>query len=274
MIPYRVCYFIRTFFRSIPDCVSRLQCLQHLDLSRNQLTYLPAALCQLSQLQSLVVNNNKLVSLPEEIGELTNLMQLDVSCNEIAHLPVQIGDLSNLKHLNLRRNHLQEVSVEMTYLQLSFLDLSSNRIVTLPVELRFMLTLVELYLYENPLTCPPANLCGRGRVHIFKYLETIAIKEDKKRGIVADTEQRRSYRKSTQMGDLRLGAISADARLKRHTADSGYGSEQPLLARRWSTEQESSGRQAEDARKLAHRAIRSVGASVFYFWISCSDADP
>ena len=34
-----------------------------------------------------------------------------------------------------------------------------------------MVTLVELYLEENPLTCPPANLCGRGRVHIFKYLE-------------------------------------------------------------------------------------------------------
>ncbi len=233
-----------------------MQCLQHLDLSRNQLTYLPPALCQLAQLQSLVVNNNKLVSLPEEIGELTNLMQLDVSCNEIAHLPVQIGDLSNLKHLNLRRNHLQEVSVELTYLQLSFLDLSSNRIVTLPVELRFMLTLVELCLSENPLTCPPANLCGRGR---------IAIKEDKKRGIVADTEQRRSYRKSSQMGDLRLGAISADARLKRHTADSGYGSEQPLLARRWSTEQESTGRQAEDARKLAHRAIRYPDLNVYNY---------
>ena len=182
--------------------MSRLQCLQHLDLSRNQLTYLPAALCQLSQLQSLVVNNNKLVSLPEEIGELTNLMQLDVSCNEIAHLPVQIGDLSNLKHLNLRRNHLQEVSVEMTYLQLSFLDLSSNRIVTLPVELRFMLTLVELYLYENPLTCPPANLCGRGRVHIFKYLETIAIKEDKNRNLPVDRRRTHENLHTVPSGQL------------------------------------------------------------------------
>ena len=36
---------------------------------------------------------------------------------------------------------------------------------------RFMVTLCELQLEENPLTCPPANLCGRGRVHIFKYLE-------------------------------------------------------------------------------------------------------
>ena len=241
--------------KSIPDSISSLQTLQYLDLSRNQLSFIPHAVCQLSQLQSLVLNNNKLVSLPEEIGELTNLMQLDVSCNEIAHLPVQIGDLSNLRTLSLRRNHLQEVPVELTYLQLSTLDLSSNRLSNLPVELRFMITLVELNLEENPLSCPPANMCCRGRVHIFKYLETIAIKEDKKRGILADTEHRRSYRKTSQIGDMRFGAVSADARLKRHTADSGYGSEQPN-ARRWSTElQDGPDHHAEDARRLAHRAI-------------------
>jgi len=243
--------------KSIPDSLGCLKSLQYLDLSRNQLTYIPSSVCHLSQLQSLVVNNNKLVSLPEEIGELTNLMQLDVSCNEIAHLPVQIGDLSNLRTLNLRRNHLQEVPVELTYLQLNTLELSSNRLSNLPVELRFMVTLVELCLEENPLNCPPANMCCRGRVHIFKYLETIAIKEDKKRGILADTEHRRSYRKTSQIGDMRFGAVSADARLKRHTADSGYGSEQPNNARRWSTELHDGADQhvAEDTRRLAHRAI-------------------
>ena len=61
--------------------------------------------------------------------------------------------------------------MELTYLQLTFLDLAGNRLASLPVELRFMVTLTDLQLEENPLTCPPANLCGRGRVHIFKYLE-------------------------------------------------------------------------------------------------------
>ena len=263
--------------RGIPDNLGSLQSLQLLDLSRNQLSYLPHAICQLSQLQSLIVNNNKLVSLPEEIGELANLMNLDVSCNEIAHLPVQIGDMANLRCLNLRQNHLQEVPVELTYLQLNTLDLSSNRLINLPVELRFMVTLVELSLEENPLQCPPANMCCRGRVHIFKYLETIAIKEDKKRGILADSEHRRSYRKSSQIGDMKFGGAGADARSKRHTADSGYGSEQTTTGnvRRWSTELHDGGSGAgmtsgnntgagggsgpdhrtEDARRLAHRAI-------------------
>jgi len=251
--------------RSIPETISSLQSLQYLDISRNQLSYLPASVCTLTQLQCLVANNNKLVSLPEEIGEMTSLMELDVSCNEIAHLPVQIGDLSNLRSLHLRRNHLQEVPVELTYLQLTFLDLAANRLSSLPVELRFMITLCDLHLEENPLTCPPANLCGRGRVHIFKYLEIQAIKEDKKRGVLTDGEYRRSYRKTSQLNDIRFGGgLSADARRKRNTADSGYGSEQPL-DRRWSQEFSQEADQhhqhTEDARRLAHRAISYRPAS-------------
>merc|ERR1711878_46851 len=117
-----------------------------------------------------------------------------------------------------------------------------------------MVTLCDLQLEENPLTCPPANLCGRGRVHIFKYLEIQAIKEDKKRGVLTDGEYRRSYRKTSQLNDMRFG-LSADARRKRNTADSGYGSEQPL-DRRWSQEfnQEADhphqSSNAEDARRI------------------------
>ena len=47
---------------------------------------------------------------------------------------------------------------EISYLQLTFLDLSGNRISALPVELRFMTSVIELNLGENPLTCPPANV--------------------------------------------------------------------------------------------------------------------
>merc|ERR1712223_2085134 len=220
--------------RSIPDSVIYLQSLQFLDLSRNSLSYLPPTICELP-LQALIVNNNRLVSLPEEIGKMSTLMKLDASCNEITHLPVQIGDLTSLKVLNLRRNHLQEIPIEISYLQLTTLDLSGNRIASLPVELRFMTTVVNLNLGENPLTCPPANLVSRGKIHVFKYLEIQAIKEDRKRGVLTDGDYRRSYRKTTaQLNDFRFASgFGADARRKRHTADSGYGSEQPL-DRRWS----------------------------------------
>ena len=146
------------------------------------------------------------------------------------------------------------------------MDLSANRITSLPVELRFMNSVVNLSLGENPLSCPPANvsnifgvsfinldqkqkqfskiianstfqLCSRGKVHVFKYLEIQAIKEDRKRGVLTDSEYRRSYRHKASAGQLNdfrfANGFGADARRKRHTADSGYGSEQPL-DRRWS----------------------------------------
>ena len=47
---------------------------------------------------------------------------------------------------------------EISFLRLVHMDLSANRITTLPVELRFMNTVVDLSLGENPLSCPPANV--------------------------------------------------------------------------------------------------------------------
>ena len=47
------------------------------------------------------------------------------------------------------------------------------------------------------------QLCSRGRIHVFKYLEIQAIKEDRKRGVLTDSEYRRSYRKTTQLNDFR-----------------------------------------------------------------------
>ena len=54
--------------------------------------------------------------------------------------------------------------------------------------------------------------------------------------LLFDFYSRRSYRKTAQLNDFRFASgFGADARRKRHTADSGYGSEQPL-DRRWSQE--------------------------------------
>jgi len=82
-------------------------------------------------------------------------------------------------------------------------------------------------------------------VHVFKYLEIQAIKEDRRRGVL--TEECNNRRPARKSASNALGGFSADARRKRHTADSGYGSEQPLdqqhggvmaavAGRRWSQE--------------------------------------
>ncbi|GAB6020824.1 hypothetical protein CHUAL_003480 [Chamberlinius hualienensis] len=227
-LPHEICDYLsleridcyNNVIRNVPEDITYVQCLTHLNLSRNQLTTLPSALCHLQKLQVLIASHNKLVSLPEEIGLLSHeLMELDVSCNELSHLPSQIGFLTALRALNLRRNSLVELPIEVTSLRLIKLDVSENRIVYLPTRLRFMNSLVELVLENNPLSCPPAALCARGRIHIFKFLENQAQKEDRKKDALGfESESRRPQRRPTP----RLNGLGTDHRRKRYTVDSGY----------------------------------------------------
>ncbi|KAK8392681.1 hypothetical protein O3P69_014843 [Scylla paramamosain] len=245
--------------KHLPDSLASLQGLTHLNLSRNQLSVIPAVVCELAGLRVLDVSGNRLVSLPEELGRLHSLMQLDASYNQLAHLPPALGELDSLRSLNLRRNHLQTLPPELCFLRLVFLDLSGNRISTLPTELRFMGTLVTLALDNNPLQNPPASLCTRGRVHIFKRLEMIAAKEDKKRGILStESEFRKTQAQlrkvsSTSCTDFRLvNGFFEPRHSKRSTVDSGY-STCDSVDQRWSQESHESV-EYDESRKLAVRA--------------------
>ncbi len=64
-------------------------------------------------------------------------------------------------------------------------------------------------------------MCTRGRIHIFKYLEIEAIKEDRKRGILEGGDCRRLPRKPSTLPDSRFSAN--DPRRKRYTIDNSNG---------------------------------------------------
>ncbi|XP_071536035.1 leucine-rich repeat and calponin homology domain-containing protein isoform X10 [Panulirus ornatus] len=240
--------------KHLPESVANLQSLTHLNLSRNQLSVVPGCVCGLGALRVLDLSGNRLVSLPEEVGQLRNLMDLDASYNQLAHLPPALGELDTMRRLNLRRNLLQTLPPELCFLRLVFMDLSCNRIAALPTELRFMSSLITLILENNPLQHPPSNLCTRGRVHIFKWLEMAAAKEDKKRGILSsETEFRKmQLRKPSSCTDFRFVNGFFDPRQKRSTMDSGYSTCESI-DHRWSQESQES-LEYEDPRKLAVRA--------------------
>ncbi|KAK2518979.1 Lrch1 isoform B [Columba livia] len=176
-VPTELCHFVsletlnlyHNCIKIIPDAIVNLQMLTYLNLSRNQLSSLPACLCGLP-LKVLIASNNKLGSLPEEIGQLKQLMELDVSCNEITALPQQIGQLKSLKELNVRRNYLEVLPQELVQLPLVKFDFSCNKVVVIPICFRKMVQLQVLLLENNPLQSPPAQICTKGKVHIFKYL--------------------------------------------------------------------------------------------------------
>ncbi|XP_014664562.1 PREDICTED: leucine-rich repeat and calponin homology domain-containing protein 3-like isoform X6 [Priapulus caudatus] len=254
--------------RVIPDAVTNLQYLTRLNLSRNQLATLPASLCMLPSLQVLIVSNNKLVSLPEEIGHLTTLMDLDVSCNEISHLPLQLCDIESLAVLNLRKNFLIDLPKDLTRLKLVKLNISENRISQLhPSLIKLMDTLVELVVENNPLISPPALVCNRGRVHIFKCLEIVAVKEAKRHGILTDQDLKQVFRKSRSAQplsseDYSRPRQSSEEKRQRNLvasiADSGYITTDSNEDKRWSNESADTNASIEDSRNLALRAMEAT----------------
>uniref|UniRef100_A0A8D0H8U7 LRCH3 n=1 Tax=Sphenodon punctatus TaxID=8508 RepID=A0A8D0H8U7_SPHPU len=137
--------------------------------SRNQLSSLPSCLCRLP-LKVLIASNNKLPALPEEIGSLSSLRQLDVSSNDLQSLPTSVGSLESLRDLNIRRNQIAALPEELAELPLVRLDFSCNRVVRIPVCYRHLRHLQSILLDNNPLQSPPAQICLKGKIHIFKYL--------------------------------------------------------------------------------------------------------
>ncbi|KAL2079441.1 hypothetical protein ACEWY4_025185 [Coilia grayii] len=183
-LPEELCQFIsletlslyHNCVRSVSSNLCHLQALTYLNISRNQLSSLPSSVCQLPLLRVLIVSNNKLSALPASIHALTHLRQLDVSCNDLQCLPVELGQLVSLRDLNLRRNQLTTLPEELSELPLVRLDVSCNRVARVPVCYRHLRHLQTISLDNNPLQSPPAQICSKGKFHIFKYLNMEACK--------------------------------------------------------------------------------------------------
>ncbi|KAM7406768.1 hypothetical protein PAMA_002809 [Pampus argenteus] len=225
-VPAEVCHLValetlnlyHNCIRTIPDSIISLQSLTSLNLSRNQLGSLPACLCSLP-LRVLNASNNKLVSLPETIGQLHSLMELDISCNEITALPRHIGRLIALRELNVRRNLLCVLPEDLADLPLVKFDFSCNKVSTIPVCYRKMKQLQSLQLENNPLQSPPAQICIKGKVHIFKYLSIEACRSEKMPdSLYLPVMERLSLRPTT-------GSVEDMEQQKKQDSDSGVGSD-------------------------------------------------
>ncbi|XP_040123180.1 leucine-rich repeat and calponin homology domain-containing protein 1 isoform X3 [Oryx dammah] len=223
-VPMELCHFVsleilnlyHNCIRVIPEAIINLQMLTYLNLSRNQLSALPACLCGLP-LKVLIASNNKLGSLPEEIGQLKQLMELDVSCNEITALPQQIGQLKSLRELNVRRNYLKVLPQELVDLPLVKFDFSCNKVLVIPICFREMKQLQVLLLENNPLQSPPAQICTKGKVHIFKYLSIQACQIKTADSLYLHTMERPHLHQHVEDGkkdsDSGVGSDNGDKRL-------------------------------------------------------------
>lgn len=186
---------------SMPSVFNKLENLERLNLSGNQLTTIPkgfasslpnlraltidnsalssiSELCNLDSLRLLAVFNNKLSDIPHEINKLKQLKVLTLSSgyqyscsNEFFQIYETIYELEKLESLTINHVTECEISPKIANLkQLKFLDLSQNYINFLPEEIGKMDQLETLVLNNNILKTIP-NTIGNLRVKALHLSE-------------------------------------------------------------------------------------------------------
>ena len=163
--------------------IGRMDMLESLDISHNDMKFLPSGLGFLTKCTKLVASHNRLEELPEEMGFLRSVQMLDFSHNllkstpdsmkELFHLDqvylnhnqlVQLPNLKNCSHLKellLGYNKIEEITeenIENTANQLKILDLRDNKISILPDEIVNLQSLERLDLSNNNLSSLPFAL--------------------------------------------------------------------------------------------------------------------
>ncbi|XP_078152563.1 putative disease resistance protein RGA3 [Carex rostrata] len=89
---------LKGHYLRIPDSISELKHLAHLDIKCSYLKTLPLSIGLLYNLQTLIVDCKKLEYLPESIGSLSNLQRLIINAdNPINYLPHELVNFLTIK---------------------------------------------------------------------------------------------------------------------------------------------------------------------------------
>lgn len=155
----------------LPEVVGRLENLEVLDISQNELNVIHPAIGRLKKLRVLRLRNNFLCEIPEEIGQLRNLEVLDLSFNSLKKLPASFSNLHNLRELNVYANNLSCLPGELAQLsKLEYLNIGNFDIKRTDPE-----TIERFDLRRNHFeVLPPglAHLPGLKEIHAENALRT------------------------------------------------------------------------------------------------------
>ncbi|XP_054644482.1 leucine-rich repeat-containing protein 39 isoform X1 [Dunckerocampus dactyliophorus] len=102
-------------FSVVPPCVLRMPALEWLDMAGNCLHSLPEDINTMEKLHALWLQRNQLEKLPENISRMPSLDTLVLSSNRLSDIPPMMEDMSNLRFVNFRDNPLTlEVNMSAT----------------------------------------------------------------------------------------------------------------------------------------------------------------
>jgi len=165
----------------IPFEVKTLSDLRILNLRSNKLTMFPSEFCTaLNSLEELNLSQNEITYLPENLSALSNLRKLDVGWNKVAELPMGVFDLPALQELRLQNNLLKNIPGQIGDLHaLHTLILKGNYVKEIPpgcAELKF---LTKVDLSDCPVEqCPP-------NIMILHQKNELLLQKSKRKGLIA-----------------------------------------------------------------------------------------
>eukprot|EP00002_Diphylleia_rotans_P000720 TRINITY_DN1037_c0_g1_i3.p1 TRINITY_DN1037_c0_g1~~TRINITY_DN1037_c0_g1_i3.p1 ORF type:complete len:884 (+),score=178.84 TRINITY_DN1037_c0_g1_i3:80-2731(+) len=133
--------------------------IEELDISENNLSFMPDEYGFLSKLVSLNIFGCSFQTAPNCIASLLNIRQLYLGYNRIVTFPDFLCELRLLEILHIGGNHIQYIPPSIGRLQLlKDLFVSSNPIQALPSELGACVSLVKLDASYCLLSAMPADL--------------------------------------------------------------------------------------------------------------------
>lgn len=98
-----------------PFAISQVKSLEKLDLSNNKIASIKEDdFLELENLIELDLSYNELTYLPSSLGKLTKLKKLNLSGNKIGFLPKEFENLTSLEYLDLDGNPIERAPVEIS----------------------------------------------------------------------------------------------------------------------------------------------------------------
>ncbi len=144
--------------KSLPKEIGALRNLDKLDVSGNELSFLPQQFENLN-ITVLKLGSNLFTTVPESLFNLTSLTFLDLGSNVLTLIPKELFNLTKLTYLHLGRNSIKILPKEMMNLvNLEYLYLNYNLLNMIPKEIGQLKKLKYLYLNNNNITVLPIEI--------------------------------------------------------------------------------------------------------------------
>ncbi|KAH3742480.1 protein phosphatase family protein [Pelomyxa schiedti] len=153
----------------IPASISCLSNLQILSLGYNRLTTLPGSVADLTSLQVLFLSGNPLRCVPAVVLAIPSLKKLYMANTGIQNLPMNIGCLQKLEVVDFTFNIIPDITFLCEVTTLKDINLSHNALTTIPESITKLSDLRELDLSNNNIkVIPPflGKISTLGQLHI------------------------------------------------------------------------------------------------------------